>query len=223
MRLGGLVFFGAVRGAVPKSRRIETGGSPAWIFLFTLMAAAGTGAPGPAQGAQLQEMALLELPWSALPPSSGGVKPVQLVVPRLSLVSESDPTLEQWSEEPAAPAVGTALWSGDKGSLLVGFSVDEKRNDDDYEPGDRLFGDLRKRYTAIFSFDQPLGFQTALIVDVLSKNKKRGQREFKIFQIAVSHPFGETGNVTAGTAVLLDGLKPELNMGIRIFMPLNEP
>jgi hypothetical protein len=220
MRLGGLVFFGALRGAVSESRSIETG-LPVWVFIFILVAAAGTALP--ARGAQLQEVALLQLPWSALPPPHGGVKPVQLVIPRLPLMSESDPSLEEWTDEPAAPAVGTTLWYGESGSLLVGFSVDEKRNDDDYEPGDRLFGDLRKRYTAIFSFDQPLGFQTALIVDVLSKNKKRGQKEFKIFQIAVSHPFGQSGNVTAGTALLLDGLKPELNIGIRLFMPLGEP
>jgi hypothetical protein len=221
MRVGGMVFLGAVRGVVFKSRNVEPGRAPAWSLILALVAAIGVTAP--ATGAEIQEVALVELPWSALPSSDAGVKPAQLVVPRLPLVSESDPMIEQWASQPATPAVGTTLWYADSGSLLVGFSVDEKRDDDDYEAGDRLFGDLRKRYTAIFSFDQPMGFQTALIVDVLSKNKKRGQRDFKIFQIAVSHPFGESGNVTAGTALLLDGLKPELNIGIRLFMPLGEP
>jgi hypothetical protein len=58
---------------------------------------------------------------------------------------------------------------------------------------------------------------------VLSKDKRRGQREFKVLQIAVSRPFGDDGSLSAGTAVILNGLKPELNIGVRFFLPLGGP
>ena len=105
---------------------------------------------------------------------------------------------------------------------MFGLALDQEKKSD-YEPSDRLFGDLRKRYTAVFKFDQPLGFSTSLIVDVLSKDKARGQREFKVLQLAVTRPLGDDGSLSAGTAVVLDGLKPELNIGFRLFLPLNGP
>jgi hypothetical protein len=176
---------------------------------------------GPARAAQL-EQAPPDLPWSALPVATDEGHPLQLVVPRLPIFTEGDPRLADWNSDPVTTGMGTALWASDSGSVVLGFSVDQEK-EEDYRPEDRMFGDLRKRYTAVFAFDQPLGFSTALIVDVLSKDKKRGQREFKILQVAVSRPFGEGGSLSGGTALLLDGLKPELNIGFRLFLPLGGP
>ena len=170
-----------------------------------------------AQAAQIEETPIPVLPWSALPGPQPGAHPLRLDFPRLPIevdgydFASSDLDGEQ-------PAIGATLWSGDSGSLSIGFSVDQE-----VDKGDRLWGLLRKRYTAVFAFDQPLGFSTALIVDVLSKDKRRGQKEFKILQVAVSRPLADGGNVTAGTALMLDGLKPELSIGVRLFLPLNGP
>jgi hypothetical protein len=188
--------------------------------LLTAMAVVWAGVPSHA--AQLQDTAFLDLPWSSLPGSKPGGKPLLLAVPRLPLATEADPVLEEFASEPFTPAIGTTLWAGDRGTLVFGFSLDQEE-ESDYDPSDRLFGDLRKRYTAVFAFDQPLGFSTSLIFDVLSKDKRRGQREFKVLQLAISRPFGEDGSLSAGTAVILDGLKPELNIGVRLFVPLGGP
>jgi hypothetical protein len=211
MRLGDLVFFGAAR-----VRAVAMCGN---VALSLLVSVAVASALSPAQAAELEDASFLDLPWSALPNSGHGVKRLELSIPRLPLAAEADPGLEEFANEPVTAAIGTTLWSGDNGSVVFGFALDQE-DESDYEPSDRLFGDLRKRYTAVFAFDQPLGFSTALIIDVLSKDKRRGQREFKVFQIAVSRPFGDDGSLSAGTAVLLDGLKPELNIGVRLYLPL---
>jgi hypothetical protein len=218
MRVGGMVILGAARGA-PESRGRRPGRPCPWAWLL-FVALAASAAPAPA--AELEGMAADVLPWSALPGTHPGARPLQLAIPRIPIVAEADPYLADWSAEPPQPAIAAALWSSENGSVVLGFAIDQEQDNDD-QPGDRLFGDLRKRYTAVFAFDQPLGFSTALIVDVLSKDKRRGQREFKVLQIAVSRPFGEDGSLSAGSALVLNGLKPELNIGIRLFLPLGAP
>jgi hypothetical protein len=214
MRVVDLVFFGAgrARGAVTLSNKLA----------FALLAVGTMAAAIPSHAAQLEDAAFVDLPWSALPGSTAGLKPLELSIPRVPLVSDADPAREEWVSEPVTTAIGTTLWSGERGTLVFGFALDQEE-ESDYEPSDRLFGDLRKRYTAVFAFDQPLGFSTSLIFDVLSKDKRRGQREFKVLQIAVSRPFGDDGSLSAGTAVILNGLKPELNIGVRFFLPLDGP
>jgi hypothetical protein len=185
---------------------------PRLVLLASLMMACSA-----AQAAEFEEVSLPSLPWSALPDAKPGAHPLKLDFPRIPVEAEgydfapSDPILDQ-------SAIGTTLWSGDSGSLSIGFSINQE-----VDKNDRMWGLLRKRYTAVFAFDQPLGFSTALIVDVLSKDKRRGQKEFKILQVAVSRPFADGGNLTAGTALMLDGLNPELTIGVRLFLPLNGP
>ncbi len=173
--------------------------------------------PDAARSTEWEETAFPDLPWAALPGSSPGSRPIYLAVPRLFAPAETGPYPAPWDEEATRAAIGTTLWSSEYGDLLVGVSVEEE------EEEDPLLGNIRKRYSAVFALDQPLGFSTALIVDVLSKEKRRGQKRFKLFQIAVTHPFAEDGNVTAGGALLLDGLDPELNVGIRLYLPLGGP
>ena len=218
MRLGVLVFIDAARCSAISRCTHVAGLSAAFAGLVVL---ATLSALGPARAAQL-EQAPPDLPWSALPVATAEGRPLQLAVPRIPIFTDDVPQLADWNSGPASPGIGTALWSSESGAVVVGFSVDQEK-EEDYRPEDRMFGDLRKRYTAVFAFDQPLGFSTALIVDVLSKDKKRGQREFKILQVAVSRPFGEGGSLSGGTALLLDGLKPELNIGLRLFLPLGGP
>jgi hypothetical protein len=43
-----------------------------------------------------------------------------------------------------------------------------------------------------------------------------------LLQIGISHPV-ETGTLAAGTSVVLNGFKPELNFGIRFFIPFGGP
>ena len=165
----------------------------------------------------------VDLPWSVLPGATPGARPLQFSIARLPVATgDEGSALEEWAGEPITTGIGTTLWAGDRGTLVFGLALDQEKKSD-YEPSDRLFGDLRKRYTAVFKFDQPLGFSTSLIVDVLSKDKARGQREFKVLQLAVTRPLGDDGSLSAGTAVVLDGLKPELNIGFRLFLPLNGP
>ena len=92
---------------------------------------------------------------------------------------------------------------------------------DDTRPPD--FSENLKRYTPILAFDQPLGFSTALSVDVLSKDKRQGLKRFRLFQMAVTHSFAGAGNVTAGTALMPNGFKPKPNFGIRFYIPLGGP
>jgi hypothetical protein len=212
MCLGGLVFYrrGPHCGAIGRTEIVL--GLSFLVLLASLSLASRI-----AQAAEIEEMPLPALPWSALPGPQPGVHPLKLDFPRIPIDAEgydfapSDPVLDQ-------SAIGTTLWSGDSGSLSIGFSINQE-----VDKGDRMWGLLRKRYTAVFAFDQPLGFSTALVVDVLSKDKRRGQKEFKILQIAVSRPFAEGGNLTAGTALMLDGLNPDLTIGVRLFLPLNGP
>ena len=182
----------------------------AWLILFAAVVLAAA----QSEAAEFEEVP--ELPWSALPGPKPGAH-LLLTVPRIPLGAEdTEFSGSQWSAEP--PAIGTTLWSGEVGTLSVGFAVDQE-----VDKGDRMWGLLRKRYTAVFAFDQPLGFSTALVVDVLSKDKRRGQKEFRILQVAISRPLAEGGSLTAGSAVVLEGFKPELNIGIRLFLPLNGP
>jgi hypothetical protein len=41
--------------------------------------------------------------------------------------------------------------------------------------------------------------------------------------MAVTHSFAGTGNVTADTALMPNGFKPEPNFGIRFYIPLGGP
>lgn len=172
----------------------------------------------PVRAADLADEALSSLPWAALPPAQTSATPARLALPPISLVLDFDPYLTGGEKEPAIAAAGATLWSSEDGSLTLGFALDQIYQED-HLPEDKLFGVLRKRYRAIFTMDQPIGFRTAVIIDVLSKDKRRGQRQFRIFQAAISRPVGD-GNLTAGSAVLLSGLNPELNLGIRFFLPL---
>jgi hypothetical protein len=183
MQLGGLVprlaRYAALqdRGCVRRAQLHAP-----WIALVVSVIAAVL---VPAQAAELDEMVL---PWSALPPPEPGPHPLRvLVVPGSPIAIGFDPNSVQWSETPA-PAISTRLWSSEYGDVLFGDSGDE------YQEGDGLFGDdrkdVRKRYyKAILASDQPLGFSTAISIDVLSKDKRRGLSQFQLFQIGVTHPF----------------------------------
>jgi hypothetical protein len=198
MQLGGLVprlaRYAALqdRGCVRRAQLHAP-----WIALVVSVIAAVL---VPAQAAELDEMVL---PWSALPPPEPGPHPLRvLVVPGSPIAIGFDPNSVQWSETPA-PAISTRLWSSEYGDVLFGVSVDE------YQEGDSLFGDvgrdLRKTYKAILAFDQPLGFSTALSMDILSKDKRRGLSQFQLLQIGVTHPFAGRGRITVGSALFLDG------------------
>jgi hypothetical protein len=175
------------------------------------------GPSAPAQAADIEDLAAVpSLPWSALPTTAEEHShPLYLVVPRLPIAVQSDPSLNALSDEGTTTAVGTTLWSSDYGDARLGISIGEVEDD-------HPIGENRKRYTAIFAFDQPLGFSTALSVDVLSKDKRRGPKQFRLLQIGISHPV-ETGTLAAGTSVVLNGFKPELNFGIRFFIPFGGP
>jgi len=192
-----------------------------WIALIVSVVAAVI---LPAQAAQLDEMAL---PWSALPPSEPGPHPLRLlVVPGSPIAIGFDPYSVQRSETPA-PAISTRLWSSEYGDVLLGVSVNEDQE------GDSLFGDAgkdpRKTYKAILAFDQPLGFSTALSMDVLSKDKRRGLSQFQLFQIGVTHPFADRGRVTFGSAMFLNGnnpmnaVNPDWSVGVRLYLPFDWP
>jgi hypothetical protein len=215
MRLGEVLVCGA---ACSRVAVLLTNGLASALLALAALAAS----TAPAQAGALQDETYVDLPWSVLPGAAPGAKPLQLSIARLPVATDEDPVFEEWAGEPVTTGIGTTLWAGDRGTLVFGFALDQEK-ESDYEPSDRLFGDLRKRYTAVFKFDQPLGFSTALIIDVLSKDKRRGQREFKVLQIAVTRPLGDDGSLSAGTTVVLDGLKPELNIGFRLFLPLNGP
>jgi hypothetical protein len=178
MQLGGLVprlaRYAALqdRGCVRRAQLHAP-----WIALVVSVIAAVL---VPAQAAELDEMVL---PWSALPPPEPGPHPLRvLVVPGSPIAIGFDPNSVQWSETPA-PAISTRLWSSEYGD--VGVSVDE------YPEGNSLFGDVRKdvRKRYYKAIDQPLGFSTAISMDVLSKDKRRGLSQFQLFQIGVTHPF----------------------------------
>jgi hypothetical protein len=178
MQLGGLVSrlarYAALqdRGCVRRAQLHAP-----WIALVVSVIAAVL---VPAQAAELDEMVL---PWSALPPPEPGPHPLRvLVVPGSPIAIGFDPNSVQWSETPA-PAISTRLWSSEYGD--VGVSVDE------YPEGNSLFGDVRKdvRKRYYKAIDQPLGFSTAISMDVLSKDKRRGLSQFQLFQIGVTHPF----------------------------------
>ena len=118
-----------------------------------------------------------------------GQQPLRLVaVPGSPIAIGFDSYSVQRSETPA-PAISTRLWSSEYGDVLFGLSVNE------YQEGDSLFGDVgrdpkkKKTYRAILAFDQPLGFSTAISMDVLSKDQRRGLTKFQLFQIGVTHPF----------------------------------
>jgi hypothetical protein len=192
-----------------------------WIGLVVSVVAAVV---LPAQAAQLDEMAL---PWSALPHSDPGPHPLRLVaIPGSPIAIGFDPYSVQRSETPA-PAISTRLWSSEYGDVLFGVSVN------DYQEGDSLFGDtgrdLRKTYKAILAFDQPLGFSTALSMDILSKDKRRGLSQFQLLQIGVTHPFAGRGRITVGSALFLDGnnpmnaMNPDWSLGIRLYLPFDWP
>jgi hypothetical protein len=116
----------------------------------------------PAQAADIEDVAALpSLPWSALPPQpKEHPHPLYLVIPRLPIAVQSDPSLNALSDEGTTTAVGTTLWSSDYGDARLGISIGEVEDD-------HPIGENERRYTAIFAFDQPLGFSTALSVDVL--------------------------------------------------------
>jgi hypothetical protein len=214
MRVGDVLVSGATRS---RGAALLTNGL---VATLAVLAALAGSAPFAAAG-PLQDETYVDLPWSALPGAAPGAKPLHLSIARLPVVTgDEDLDLDEWAGEPVTTGIGTTLWAGDRGTLVFGFALDQEKKSD-YEPSDRLFGDLRKRYTAVFKFDQPLGFSTSFIFDVLSKDKTRGQREFKVLQLAVTRPLGDDGSLSAGTAVVLDGLKPELNIGFRLFLPLN--
>jgi hypothetical protein len=217
MQLGGLVprlaRYAALqdRGCVRRAQLHAP-----WIALVVSVIAAVL---VPAQAAELDEMVL---PWSALPHSEPGPHPL---IPGSPIAIGFDPSLVQWSETPA-PAISTTLRSSAYGDVLFGVSVDE------YQEGDSLFGDARKDvgkryYKAILAFDQPLGFSTALSMDVLSKDQRRGLTKFQLFQIGVTHPFADRGRITVGSALFLNGnnpmntMNPEWSPGIRLYLPFN--
>ena len=96
------------------------------------------------------------------------------------------------------------------------------------------FGDVgrdpkKKTYRAILAFDQPLGFSTAISMDVLSKDQRRGLTKFQLLQIGVTHPIADRGRITAGTALFLNGnnpmniMNPEWNLGFRLYLPFDWP
>jgi len=189
-----------------------------WITLVVSVAAAVL---APAQAAQLDE---ISLPWSALPQSESVPNPLRLmVVPGSPIAIGFDPNL-QWSETPA-PAISTRLWPSEYGDVLFGISVDE------YSEGDSLFGDATKNtgktYKAILAFDQPLGFSTAISMDVLSKDKRRGLTNFQLLQVGMTHPFADGGRITFGSAMFLNGnnptnaMNPGWSIGVRLYLPFD--
>ena len=194
-----------------------------WIALVVVVVAA---ALVPARAAQLDQLDETSLPWSALPHSDYGSQPLRvLVVPGSPIAIGFDPYLVQRTETPA-PAISTTLWSSEYGDVLLGISVDE------YQEGDSLFGDDRKDvgkryYKAILAFDQPLGFSTAISMDVLSKDKRRGLTTFQLFQLGVTHPIADKGRITVGNALFLNGndpmnvMNPEWSLGIRLYLPFD--
>jgi hypothetical protein len=215
MQLGGLV----PRYAALQDRGWRALFHAPWIALVVSVAAA---ALVPVQAAQLDEMVL---PWSALPHSDPGPHTLRLLsVPGTPIAIGFNTYSVQQSETPA-PAISTTLRSSAYGDVLFGVSVDE------YQEGDSLFGDvgrdLRKTYKAILAFDQPLGFSTALSMDVLSKDQRRGLTKFQLFQIGVTHPFADRGRITVGSALFLNGnnpmntMNPEWSPGIRLYLPFN--
>jgi hypothetical protein len=194
-----------------------------WIALVVSVVAAVL---VPAQAAQLDQMVL---PWSALPHSDPGPQPLRLVaVPGSPIAIGFDSYSVQRSETPA-PAISTRLWSSEYGDVLFGLSVDE------YQEGDSLFGDVgrdpkkKKTYRAILAFDQPLGFSTAISMDVLSKDQRRGLTKFQLLQIGVTHPFADGGRITVGSALFLNGnnpmnaMNPDWSVGIRLYLPFDWP
>jgi len=216
MQLGGLEY--SFKGAHCTARMLGARPKPdtrwAWVLL---VACWFTPFFVPAHADDLEDLtALPSLPWSALPDTAKNQHPLFLVVPRLPIALGADPSLDQWNDELSTKGVGTTLWSSEYGDARLGFSVGEVESD-------HPFGEDRKRYTAIVAFDQPLGFSTALTVDVLSKDKRRGLRKFKLFQVALTHPVADTGNVTAGSVLMLNGLKPEVNFGVRLYLPFSGP
>jgi hypothetical protein len=214
MQLGGLASFltGACCTATRLGRRRRLGRCAAGALLFAWWVG-----PIAAQAADIEDLAALpSLPWSALPTTAEEhPHPLYLVIPRLPIAVQSDPSLNALSDEGTTTAVGTTLWSSDNGDARLGISIGEVEDD-------HPIGEKPKRYTAIFAFDQPLGFSTALSVDVLSKDKRRGPKQFRLLQVAISHPL-EEGTLAAGSSVVLNGFKPELNFGIRFFIPFGGP
>jgi len=196
-----------------------------WIALVVVVVAM---ALVPAQAAQLDQLDETSLPWSTLPYSDPAPHPLRLVVvPRSPIGIGFDPYLAQRTETPA-PAMSTTLWSSEVGDVLFGISTDE------YQEGDSLFGDDRKDagnryYKAILALDQPLGFSTAISMDVLSKDKRRGLTSFQLFQIGVTRPFADRGRITVGNALFLNGnnpmntMNPEWSLGIRLYLPFEWP
>ncbi|HXV25921.1 MAG TPA: hypothetical protein VED46_16905 [Alphaproteobacteria bacterium] len=214
-----LVFVGGVHraGHERNERNARRLAALAWLVLAVIMNATTS-----AGSTELVITTLPELPWSALPARQIGARPLQLSVPRIPLALDDDLYFSDQTVDETMTAVGTTLWSSVDSSLTFGLAVNERSEEEDWEPQDKLFGKLR-RYSAVFAYDQLLGFRTMLIIDLISKDKRRGLRQFKIFQAAFSRPIGEGGSLTAGSALLLNGLDPELNVGIRFYLPLGGP
>jgi hypothetical protein len=191
-----------------------------WFALVVVVVAA---ALFPAQAAQIDDMSLQ---WSALPHSDPGPHSLHLlVVPGSPIAIGFDSYSAQQNETPA-PAISTILWSSQYSDVLFGIAVDE------YQEGDSLFSDDRKDdrkryYKAILALDQPLGFSTAISMDVLSKDKRRGLTPFQLLQIGVTHPFADRGRITVGNALFVNGnnpmnmTNPEWTLGIRLYLPFD--